>query len=186
VSVGICARNSITRQHDSISLRVHSLRSPVRAASLGFCLALPGVMVVFEVLRHRRPPCSSSTLSPSPPAEKATAGQDQARQSSTSVGWSGTAGGADGSDMVTVVGTRVAVANHSIELVLKAYLAHHGLTEKQLQNPPPMPLYWLCYRHNNQISGPMASPGLFQMAACGAAPRDYVFDGRELLKQTQT
>ena len=29
---------------------------------------------------------------------------------------------------------------HSIELVLKAYLAHHGLTEKQLQNPP--------YRHN--------------------------------------
>jgi hypothetical protein len=25
---------------------------------------------------------------------------------------------------------------HSIELVLKAYLAHTGLTEKQLQNPP--------------------------------------------------
>ena len=25
---------------------------------------------------------------------------------------------------------------HSIELVLKAYLAHHGLTEKQLQNSP--------------------------------------------------
>ena len=25
---------------------------------------------------------------------------------------------------------------HSIELVLKAYLAHHGLTEKQLRDPP--------------------------------------------------
>jgi len=29
---------------------------------------------------------------------------------------------------------------HSIELVLKAYLAHHGLTEEQLRNPP--------FRHN--------------------------------------
>src|SRR5262245_6196559 len=29
---------------------------------------------------------------------------------------------------------------HSIELVLKAYLAHHGLTEKQLSDPP--------FRHN--------------------------------------
>src|SRR5262249_54565270 len=29
---------------------------------------------------------------------------------------------------------------HSIELVLKAYLAHHWLTEKELQNPP--------FRHN--------------------------------------
>jgi hypothetical protein len=29
---------------------------------------------------------------------------------------------------------------HSIELVLKAYLAHHGLTEKQLRDQP--------YRHN--------------------------------------
>jgi HEPN domain-containing protein len=29
---------------------------------------------------------------------------------------------------------------HSIELVLKAYLAHHGLTEKELRDPP--------FRHN--------------------------------------
>src|SRR5262249_29247737 len=29
---------------------------------------------------------------------------------------------------------------HSIELVLKAYLAHHGLTEEELRDPP--------YRHN--------------------------------------
>src|SRR5215813_8470418 len=29
---------------------------------------------------------------------------------------------------------------HSIELVLKAYMAHHGLTEKQLSDPP--------FRHN--------------------------------------
>jgi hypothetical protein len=75
-----------------------------------------------------------------------------------------------------------------------------------------MPLYWLCYQHNNQISvviEPGASPiharlratlasldegdspratsliasgetGPIHMAACGAASRDYVFDGREL------
>ena len=75
-----------------------------------------------------------------------------------------------------------------------------------------MPLYWLCYRHNNRISvviEPGASlihagmraalAGLDQgeftegheldrkwrdrphpMAACGAASRDYVFDGPEL------
>ena len=65
-----------------------------------------------------------------------------------------------------------------------------------------MTLYWLCYRHNNQISvviEPGASPtspkdcheqsyehgrtgeyGPIHMAACGAASRDYVFDGPEL------
>jgi hypothetical protein len=72
-----------------------------------------------------------------------------------------------------------------------------------------MPLYWLCYRHNNQISV-LIEPGASRiharmraalanldegefteaheldhkwrdrsphMAACGAASRDYVFDG---------
>ena len=75
-----------------------------------------------------------------------------------------------------------------------------------------LPLCWLCYHHDNQISvviEPGASPiharmrasldgldeahspkamsliasgetGPIHMAACGAASRDYVFDGREL------
>ena len=43
-----------------------------------------------------------------------------------------------------------------------------------------MRLYWLVYRLNNQILGPMDSPGPISKAGCGATSRDYVFDGPEL------
>jgi hypothetical protein len=45
-----------------------------------------------------------------------------------------------------------------------------------------MPLYWLVYRHDDQISGAMASPGSIHMAACGAASPDYVFDGPAIIR----
>src|SRR5262249_34958779 len=46
----------------------------------------PGGRSCLKVLRHRRSPCSSSMLPPSPPAEKATTSKDQARKSRTGNG----------------------------------------------------------------------------------------------------